>query len=174
MLLLLTACNGGQDQDSDSLPSVLDAAEQGDLQQMDNCLVGKQLVNMRDACLWTPLMKASLNGHLEAVIRLVEKDADIDLVDKGGYSAMMLAASNNFARVVDYLIQHGAMVDRVELTHGYTALIWAAKRGHADTVKVLLAHGADRNATDDENKTALQHAREWQHDDVVQLLNAPV
>jgi ankyrin repeat protein len=107
------------------------------------------------------------------VEQLLDSGADIDLVDKGGYSAMMLAASNNFHQVVDLLIRRGADIDLVEHTHGWTALIWSAKRGHLETVRVLLEHGADRNSADDEGKTALDHATQKQYDTVIALLGQP-
>lgn len=169
-LLGLLGCESEQPQ---LPPSLLDAAEQGDLQTMDDYLKGSQLVNMRNACLWTPLMKAALNGHLEAVQKLLDKGADVRAIDKGGYSAMMLAASNNFADVVDVLIRHGAEINRIEHTHGWTALIWAAKRGHLESVKVLLKHGADKTIIDDDQLTALQHAQKKGYTAVALALQMP-
>jgi len=170
-VFFLLSCDVRDSAKSRPPPTLMEAAEQGDLQQMDSFLVGKQLLNMRNACLWTPLMKAALNGHVEAVKKLVDKGAEIDLMDKGGYTAMMLAASNNFSEVVDLLIQNGADINHIELTHGWSALIWAAKRGHRETVEVLLKHQPDKMLQDDEQKTALDHARENQFDGIVGLLN---
>jgi uncharacterized protein len=167
-LLTLIACNSESPEPPPA--SLLDAAEQGDLKLMDDFLKGSQLVNMRNSCQWTPLMKAALNGQLEAVNKLLEKGAEVDLVDKGGYSAMMLAASNNFADVVEVLIEHGADVNRVEHSHGWSALIWAAKLGHLATVKVLMSHQADTSTKDDENKSALDYAREQGFQQVALLL----
>ena len=137
---------------------------------MDDFLKGSQLVNMRNHCQWTPLMKAALNGQMEAVIKLLDKGADVNLVDMGGYSAMMLAASNNFHEIVELLIQHGADVNQVEQSHGWTAVLWAAKLGHIETVKVLLQHQADTLISDDQNKTALDYARENGFDQLALLL----
>jgi len=169
-VLLLVACHADETSNKPDTSSILAAAEQGDLQQLDQFLLGKQLVNMRDACLFTPLMKAALNGHYEAVVRLVEKGAGIDLVDKGGYTAMMLAASNNFHQIVEYLVNRGANINHVEHTHGWNALIWAAKRGHVQTVKVLLKHQPDKNIKDNVDKTALDYARQQHFEEVMALL----
>ncbi len=165
---LFVACNA--EQTNQPLPTLLDAAEQGDLASMDNFLQGRQLVNMRNACLFTPLLKASLNGHEQAALKLLEKGAEVDLVDKGGYSAMMLAASNNFAQVVELLIEHGADINRVDHSNGWSALIWAAKRGHTETVSVLLKHGADRSVIDDAGKSALDYAEAKGYADIVTML----
>jgi len=168
--LLLSACKPGDQPEAMPPPSLLDAAEQGNLPLMDEYLKGSQLVNMRNACLWTPLMKAAINGQLAAVEKLLAKGADVDLVDKGGYSAMMLAASNNFASVVELLIKHGADINRIEHTHGLSALIWASKRGHSETVRVLLQYQADPHIRDDENMTALDYARQKQYPVIINLL----
>ena len=83
LLVFQSACDTSQE--SKALPTLIDAAEQGDLQVMDDFLVGNQLVNMRNACLWTPLMMAALNGHFDAVEKLINKGAEVDSLDKGGY-----------------------------------------------------------------------------------------
>ncbi len=167
-LLLLASCDS--EQEKKPLPTLIDAAEQGDLAVMDDFLVGNQLVNMRNACLWTPLMMAALNGHYDAVEKLIDKGAEVDMVDKGGYSAMMLAASNNFPFIVEYLIEKGADVNRVENSNGWTALIWSAKQGHEETVQVLLNHQADKSIMDLSETTAMEYAQLKQYDAVVDLL----
>ncbi len=139
---------------------------------MDDFLKGSQLVNMRNACLWTPLMKASINGHIQAVKKLLSKGAEVDLTDKGGYSAMMLAASNNFYNIVSLLVTQGADINRVELTNGWTSLIWAAKRGHVETVKVLLKNNADISIRDNSGNTALDYARQNNITSLIVLLES--
>lgn len=153
-----------------NIPDLIEAAEQGELQVMDEFLKGNQLVNMRDACLWTPLMKASLNGHYKAVVKLLNKGAEVDLVDKGGYSAMMLAASNNFYKVVELLIQQGADVNRIEISNGWTALIWASRLGHTETVRVLLKYQADSSIRDYSNTSAIEYAEQQELNNIQILL----
>jgi ankyrin repeat protein len=171
--LLFAACSDDprQAEKAERPATLFDAAEQGDLMALDEFLVGRQWVNSRTACQWTPLMKAALNGHPEAVRKLLDKGAQVELVDKGGYSAMMLAASNGFVEVVRILLDHGAEVDRVEQTQGMTALIWAAQRGHPETVRLLLERGADAALRDREGKTARDRAEEAGHQAVVRLLD---
>ena len=85
---------------------------------------------------------------------------------------MMLAASNNFARVVELLIEHGADINRVDHSNGWSALIWAAKRGHTETVSVLLKHGADFSLIDDAGKSALDYAETKGYVSIVNMLQA--
>ncbi|MCP4076275.1 MAG: ankyrin repeat domain-containing protein [Gammaproteobacteria bacterium] len=168
LVVFLTSCDSPQQKKK--LPTLMDAAEQGDLEVMDGFLVGRQLVNMRNACLWTPLMLAALNGHYEAVEKLLDKGAEVDMVDKGGYSAMMLAASNNFPFIVELLIEKGADVNRVENTNGWTALIWSAKQGHEAVVQVLLNYQADKAVKDLTDTTAMQYAQLKKYESVIDLL----
>ena len=50
----------------------------------------------------------------------------------------------------------------------------AAASGDAESVKALLAHGADASARGADGKSALDHARERNRQDVVVLLDGAV
>ncbi len=49
-------------------------------------------------------------------------------------------------------------------------MMLAAVEGNADLVKTLLAKGADIDAENDDGDTALRAAKEWDHEEVIQLL----
>ena len=91
-------------------------------------------------------------------------------MDRGGYTALLLAASNNHTEVIEQLLAEGPMIDAQEKTQGYTPLIWAAHRGHREAVERLLAHGADTTLPDFEGKIAVDHAREEGHKEILALL----
>jgi ankyrin repeat protein len=169
LLLTLVACGEQRGEPLEPV-SLLDASERGDQQQIARLLDEHQPVDMRDACLFTPLMKAAMNGHLDAVKQLVQAGARVDSEDKGGYTALMLAASNNYSALVDYLAGQGAVVDHVEQTNGWTALIWASNRGHQATVERLLHHHADPARRDHEGLSAADHARRAGHEQVLSTL----
>lgn len=155
----------------DAPPALLIAAETGDLPTLTSLIEGDgAVIDVKDACFWTPLMKAALNGHAEAVKRLILAGADVNQKDKGGYTSLMLAASNNHPDVIDLLLGAGADIDRVEITKGWTALIWAAKRGHRAAVERLLVHPVDRDIRDFSGKRAVDWAREKQFPEIVSLL----
>ncbi|WP_295405274.1 ankyrin repeat domain-containing protein [uncultured Thiocystis sp.] len=153
----LAACgpSGSNNESASAGEALLEVAEQGDLDALDQLLAKHRQPDVRDSCDWTPLMKAALYGHTPVVARLLDAGASVDAMDKGGYTAMMLAASNNHADTVDLLLQRGAMVDHQESTEGWTALIWAAKQGHAKSVDTLLHHRADVTLKDFDGKTAM-------------------
>ncbi len=174
LCLTLCACLDESDQapEEETIPPLLNAAEQGDLPGIARLLSDSPDVDVRDACLWTPLMKAALNGHLEAARRLIDAGAEVDLTDKGGYSALMLAASRNHADLVDLLLAAGADPNRIEQTGGFTALIWAAQLGHRAAVERLLASSADPAHRDFTGKSAADWARQNGHAETLALLTA--
>jgi len=173
-LLLLTAtllgCSLDSDQpDKPATPPLISAAEQGDLATLKQ-LLQTQPADTYDSCQWTPLMKASLNGHQEIATELLASRASIDLADKGGYTALMLAASNNHYTLVRLLLQNRADINRQERTQGWTALIWSAKRGHLETVKELLSVGANTEIKDNSGLTAQEWAVKNKHIEIANLL----
>jgi uncharacterized protein len=116
-------------------------------------------------------MLAAQNGRDETVRELLVAGAEVNLHEKGYYSALMLAAGSGHAAIVRTLAEAGAAVDDVELTHGWTALIWAAKNGDAATVETLLELGADSSQRDERGRTALEWARIGGHAQVIALLD---
>ncbi|MEW8294021.1 MAG: ankyrin repeat domain-containing protein [Candidatus Thiodiazotropha sp.] len=172
LLLLLSGCanDGSEEMAVDETPGLLIAAERGDLPTLTRLIEREPGVDVKDACLWTPLMKAALNGHYEAAKRLIQAGADVNQADKGGYTSLMLAASNNHPDLVELLLENGAEIDRVETTKGWTALIWAAKLGRQEAVMRLLSYPVDREIADFSGKRALDWARENRFQGIVALL----
>jgi ankyrin repeat protein len=173
LLLVVNGCSNDAPQEADltEIPELLIAAERGDLPTLTK-LIGSDdvTIDVKDACFWTPLMKAALNGHTEAVNHLILAGANVNQIDKGGYTSLMLAASNNHPEIIDLLIKAGAEIDLVEQTKGWTALIWAAKLGHREAVERLLAYPVDREISDFSGKRALDWARENQFHEIAKLL----
>ena len=168
-ILALSACSPTPEE-LELTPPLVQAAETGDLQTLDELLEDNRAPDVRDQCRWTPLMKAALNGHTEVARRLLAAGAQVDAMDKGGYTPLMLAASNNHAETVTLLAARGANPDHAESGLGWTALIWAAKQGHTATVKVLLEQGADPTIRDRDGSSATQWARQNGHRKVLTLL----
>ena len=119
-------------------------------------------------------MKAALNGHREAAERLLAFGSAVDAGDSGGYTALMLAASNDHAGIVELLLQHGADINRVESTNGWTALIWAAKRGHEETVATLVDYGAELSVRDHRGLTAWTWAQQADDPGIAAMLDQAV
>jgi ankyrin repeat protein len=95
----------------------------------------------------TPLMTAARVGALGSVKALLARGADVHATDdRRGQDALMWAAAEGHAKVVDMLVEVGADV-RARLASGFTPLLFAVREGRTDVVRVLLKAGADVNET---------------------------
>ena len=93
----------------------------------------------------TPLMTAARTGRLAAVKALLAHGALPDgKEDRRGQTALMWAAAEGHADVVQALIDAGADF-RLRLASGFTPLLFAAREGRGSVVRVLLKAGADVN-----------------------------
>jgi ankyrin repeat protein len=120
-----------------------------------------------------PLSAAVEAGHAEIVRVLLRAGAKLPLAYQRK-PLLHLAADRADSKVLDALLEGGDEIDRrgsltTELTRA-TALIVAAARGHAAIVRRLLDRGADKDAVDDSGWTALRHAKDAGHEEVVEIL----
>jgi len=192
---------------------LVQAADKGDLQQVQSLLDNGANVNAKDDHGSTALMLASSTGNLEVVSLLLQKEANVNSKREDGSTALTMAGYHCQSEVVKLLLARGADVN-ARVNEGSTALLFAAApRGPADSpgsmrcletvslllakgvdvndaknllgrtpliaaaaqgnleiVKLLLDKGANTDARDKEGKTALTHASEQRHGQVINLL----
>ncbi len=97
---------------------------------------------------YTALHYACLNGHIEIVKKLLDKNNNvINFVNNERETPLHLASKNGHTEIVDLLIKNGAITDEGN-KYGYTPLHWASQNGNIDIVKALLANGADPTIVD--------------------------
>lgn len=108
----------------------------------------------------TPLHIAVQAGLLSHVAQLIDYGANINAIDRSGWSALHMAAQANHIHIVQLLIHCNAHLDQ-QITggnnRGYTALFLAIAAGHHPVIKLLLQHSADLNNIKDFYGDTLLH-----------------
>jgi len=98
---------------------------------------GAHTVNCRGAQNRTPLHRAVGKGHNDVVRMLIEKKADLSLVDSGGLTALHWAALFGYVETGQILCEAGSQVDAVTKS-GETPLHLCAEKGKVEFVQFLL------------------------------------
>lgn len=110
----------------------------------------------------TALHYAVRGGKLPLIRLLLERGAQVDVLDESGLTPLLhLAKTRSKANpipVLELLVANGANVDARNETQS-TLLMHFARQGKAEPVQWLLAHGADRNARNKSGKTAAEIGR---------------
>lgn len=114
----------------------------------------------------SPLMIASLKGHLPLVKTLVARDAD---VNKTGWTPLHYAATGGHVAVIEHLLEHSAYID-AESPNGTTPLMMAAMYGSPEAVKHLIQAGADLTVKNQLGMTALDFAIKGQRRNAQELI----
>lgn len=81
----------------------------------------------------------------------------INAADAKGFTPLIIAAYNNHAAIVQYLLQQGAAADAADRS-GNTALMGAAFKGYEAVVDALLQQGAGVDVRNGQGATALTFA----------------
>ncbi|KAH8803543.1 ankyrin repeat-containing domain protein [Xylogone sp. PMI_703] len=131
---------------------------------------------MREQLGWTgktPLAWAAERGHFGAVKLLLEDDrVRPDILDREGFTPLLLAAARAPTAVVQLLLAHrGVDANFRERHNGHTALAIAAINGNEGAVRQLLSNpSVDRDRPNIRGATPIFHATRNGHDAIVQLL----
>jgi uncharacterized protein len=92
-------------------------------------------------------------------------------VNKKGWAPLHYAAANGHDDIVKLLLDHSAYVDAGS-PNGTTPLMMAARGNHVSTVKLLLDNGADLNVKNQIGLNALDFAKQYKAPDVIEGLTA--
>lgn len=124
------------------------------------------------------LQRACKKGDLNEVQELIERGANPNESDFGGFTCLHEAALAGHTDIVEYLIEQGANVNKQALEFGdyETPLMDAAENKHVETVKMLLKHGADPDICNADGYSALTKLYHLNTDDdykdIISLLDA--
>ena len=111
-------------------------------------------------------------GDVESIKKLLAGGADVNAKNKGGYTALHLAAKRGQAAAAAALLEAKADIGLASKS-GKTALHYVAYyNGNLDLAKALLDAGAAVNAKDGKNKTPLDYALSKKRTELAELLRS--
>jgi hypothetical protein len=114
-------------------------------------------------------MEAAIHNMLDAVRLLFEFNANPNVVNKNGTTALYGAARKGHAAMMRLLVEHGAGLN-VQAVNGYTALHAAAENGHIECVHILLDAGAEIDLVNKKGRTPAKLALRQRHSPTLGLL----
>jgi ankyrin repeat protein len=119
----------------------------------------------------SPLAFATFEDDAALVEYLIGRGADPNELDSDRISILGSATIGNHAATVQVLLARGAKVNHVD-NLGMTPLLYAASINFGDTVVLekLIAAGADLNARTKEGLTAVDLAKRYHHETMVNVL----
>lgn len=106
---------------------------------------GRHPVTIRANGLWRgerPMTVAASHGNAPVVRLLIQRGANVDLMNATWHTPLMLASAGGRSAIARLLLDAGADVNRMNRNQE-TALTYAVVWGQLRTVKLLLAYGAD-------------------------------
>jgi len=123
----------------------------------------------------TPLLLASGEGYPDIVNFLIKNNANVNAVRICGDTPLILVSQNSIMdkdvqlTIVESLISAGANINHIG-DYGRTSLMMAIDSNSPKIVSKLLECGADITIKDKNEYTALDLAREFEYEDIVQKI----
>ncbi len=171
MLVELLDLKADPNQDSRyGMPPLIMATRAGYQDIVAQLLSSGAVIDGLDSGGRTALMEGARYRHPEVVAFLLSSGANVNARAENGWTALMAAAYRGQAESVSAMIALGADVNASRLDSGKSVLMWGALSGNVAVVQQLLAAGADSQAISKEGKTALDYAKQKDHQEVVVIL----
>lgn len=151
---------------------ILHAAEVGNLSAIKSILkIDRSVINSKDGGDGTPLHRAAIQDHKDAVALLLANGADINARGEGGRTPLLEAVLNYHSDVAELLLANKADVNAAS-NEGSTPLTVAVGHNYEDLVKLLLGSNAQVNTATRDSWTPLLLAVERGNLEIVELLLA--
>lgn len=127
--------------------------------------------------IYTKLGLACKENRLTEVKALINQGADINLAktdDIYEYDALYVAIENKNKEIVEYLLNHGAKINKVYTEDGLTPLVLASKLSLYEISEILIKNGAradgEQNMDNESISFPLQYAIENNNIELAKLL----
>ncbi len=157
--------------DERGLTGLFIALREGSLKVVDALLASRRIkAETRTAADESPLMMASLKGHLDVAKRLIAAGAD---VNKTGWTPLHYAATNGHIDVIKLLLEEHAFIDPTS-PNGTTPLMMAAHYGTPEAVRLLLAEGAVPTLRNQLGLSAIDFAQQANRPEAAELIAAAI
>lgn len=115
------------------------------------------------------LYMAVRSGKTKAVKGLLQNNADLEVTNNQGKTAIIYAARYGYYDIALELVNEKINLEAKDLS-GRTAFIEAVLNEEPEIVKCLLEHGANASAADNNGKTALMYAAESEDITALELI----
>ncbi|XP_048772787.1 ankycorbin-like [Ostrea edulis] len=109
-----------------------------------------------------------VNGDLES-LKMLLAYCDVNIENKDGRSALMLAIEMDDVEMIKALIKAGARVNKSD-NSGKTPLLLALEEGKFKIAEYLIKHGSDVNEMDCLGQTALHLVATGEHNDCTKIV----
>jgi ankyrin repeat protein len=126
-------------------------------------------LNYKDSNGDTPLIWASVRGHMNVIELLLSKGANLHDKDNDGNSPIIAASQYGHKEVVELLLSKGADPNNKNII-GDSPIIRASRRGNVDIVELLLSKGADPNDKDNDGNSPIIWAIRRNNIELLKLL----
>ncbi|XP_048257923.1 ankyrin repeat domain-containing protein 50-like isoform X10 [Haliotis rufescens] len=127
-------------------------------------------IDSRGGGSWTPVMRAAYRGHRDVVELLVNKGADVSLVDKDGDNILHLACIRGHLEIVKFVLSLNVVDINSRGGGSWTPVMRATNRGHRYVVELLVSKGADVSLVDGDGNNILHLACSQGHLETVEFV----
>ena len=128
-----------------------------------------KLLTAKGATVASTIHTATATGDIAKIENLIKEGADINAMDKIGWTPLSWTIVMNDPNATEFLISKGADVNS-RGKRGMTPLLLACQRGRKDIAEILISKGADVNVRRNDDRTALHIAVARGHKDVAEML----
>lgn len=112
---------------------------------------------------------ACLYGDLSKIKRLIASGVNINSKDFSNKTPLMYAAEDGAIETIEYLIKNGANINDTDV-RGDSALIIAVKNNNIKASKMLIENGACLDIVNEDNKNALNIAKDYGCKEIVDFI----